>query len=200
MTQRTALTNPLPPPREAARQRTRVLAVDDDPQILWYVRHTLSQAGYTTIVTGDPGEVERLIKVEKPHLILLDLALPGANGFELMKRIPDITDAPVMFLSGHATDQDISRGLEIGAADYVVKPFSPNELVARIKAALRKGAPSDRTEPREPCAGGPDNQLRRTPRDGGREFGKSERDRVQAAPPSPTFRRSTGDCWARAVR
>ena len=133
-----------PPPREAARQRTRVLAVDDDPQILWYVRHTLSQAGYTTIVTGDPGEVE------KPHLILLDLALPGANGFELMKRIPDITDAPVMFLSGHATDQDISRGLEIGAADYVVKPFSPNELVARIKAALRKGAPSDRTEPREP--------------------------------------------------
>ena len=138
------------PPREAARQRTRILAVDDDPQILWYVRHTLSEAGYTTIVTGDPEEVERLVEVEKPHLILLDLALPGTNGFELMKRIPYITDAPVMFLSGHATDQDISRGLEMGAADYVVKPFSPTELVARIRAALRKGAASDRTEPREP--------------------------------------------------
>ena len=137
-------------PREAARQRTRILAVDDDPQMLWYVRHTLSQAGYTTITTGDPEQVERLVKVEKPHLILLDLALPGINGFELMKRIPDMTDAPVMFLSGHARDQDISRGLEMGAADYVVKPFSPTELVARIKAALRKGAPSDRTEPREP--------------------------------------------------
>ena len=136
-------------PREAARQRTRILAVDDDPQILWYVRHTLSEAGYTTIVTGDPEEVDRLIEVEKPHLILLDLALPGTNGFELMKRIPDLTDAPVMFLSGHAADQDISRGLEMGAADYVVKPFSPTELVARIKAALRKGAASDRTEPRE---------------------------------------------------
>ena len=137
-------------PREAARQRTRILAVDDDPQILWYVRHTLSEAGYTTIVTGDPEQVERLVEVEKPHLILLDLALPGTSGFELMKRIPDITDAPVMFLSGHGTDQDISRGLEIGAADYVVKPFSPTELVARIKAALRKGAASDRREPREP--------------------------------------------------
>ena len=137
-------------PREAARQRTRILAVDDDPQMLWYVRHTLSEAGYTTITTGDPEQVERLIEVEKPHLILLDLALPGTNGFELMKRIPDMTDAPVMFLSGHARDHDISRGLEMGAADYVVKPFSPTELVARIKAALRKGTPSDRREPREP--------------------------------------------------
>ena len=139
-------------PREAAMRRTRILAVDDDPQILWYVRHTLSEAGYATIVTGDPEEVDRLIEVEKPHLILLDLTLPGTNGFELMKRIPDITDAPVVFLSGHATDQDISRGLEMGAADYVVKPFSPTELVARIKAALRRGAASDRTEPREPYA------------------------------------------------
>ncbi len=137
-------------PREAPRQRTRILAVDDDPQMLWYVRHTLSEAGYTTIMTGDPEQVKRLVEVEKPHLILLDLALPGTNGFELMKRIPDMTDAPVMFLSGHARDQDISRGLEMGAADYVVKPFSPTELVARIKAALRKGAASDRTEPREP--------------------------------------------------
>ncbi len=137
-------------PMEAARQRTRILAVDDDPQILWYVRHTLSEAGYATIVTGDPEQVEQLVEVEKPHLILLDLALPGTNGFELMKRIADMTDAPVMFLSGHAADQDISRGLEMGAADYVVKPFSPTELVARIKAALRKGAASDRTEPREP--------------------------------------------------
>ena len=136
-------------PREAARQRTRILAVDDDPQMLWYVRHTLSAAGYTTIVTGDPEEVDRLVEVEKPHLILLDVALPGTSGFELMKRIPGITDAPVMFLSGRASDQDIAQGLEMGAADYIVKPFSPTELVARIKAALRKRAASDGTEPRE---------------------------------------------------
>ena len=97
-------------PREAARQRTRILAVDDDPQLLRYVRHTLSEAGYTLIVTGDPEEVDRLIEVEKPHLILLDLAMPGTSGFELMQRIPDKTDAPVLFLSGHAGDQDISPG------------------------------------------------------------------------------------------
>ena len=169
-------------PREAARQRTRILAVDDDPQMLWYVRHTLSAAGYTTIVTGDPEEVDRLVEVEKPHLILLDVALPGTSGFELMKRIPGITDAPVMFLSGRASDQDIAQGLEMGAADYIVKPFSPTELVARIKAALRKRAASDGIEPRETVSdGGPDHQLRRTPRDGGRAFGTSERDRVQAA-------------------
>ncbi len=141
-------------PREAARLRTRILAVDDDPQMLRYVRHTLSQAGYTTIVTGDPEEVDRLIEVEKPHLILLDLALPGANGFDLMKRIAEVTDVPVMFLSGRATNHDISRGLEMGAADYVVKPFSPPELVARIKAALRNSAASNRTEPREPYVQG----------------------------------------------
>ena len=134
---------------EAKRHRTRILAVDDDPQILWYVRHTLSEAGYATIVTGNPEEVERLVEVEKPDLILLDLTMPGASGFELMKRIPGITDAPVMFLSGRASDQDIAQGLEMGAADYIVKPFSPTELVARIKAALRKGAASDGIEPRE---------------------------------------------------
>ena len=122
--------------------------------MLRYVRHTLSQAGYTTIVTGDPEEVDRLIEVEKPHLILLDLALPGANGFDLMKRIAEVTDVPVMFLSGRATNHDISRGLEMGAADYVVKPFSPPELVARIKAALRNSAASNRTEPREPYVQG----------------------------------------------
>ena len=101
-------------------------------------------------MTGDPEQVERLVEVERPDLILLDLTMPGASGFELMKRIPSITDSPVVFLSGRASDQDISRGLEMGAADYIVKPFSPTELVARIKAALRKGAASDRTEPREP--------------------------------------------------
>ena len=134
---------------EAGRHQTRILAVDDDPQILWYVRHTLSEAGYATIVTGNPEEVERLVEVEKPDLILLDLTMPGASGFELMKRIPGITDAPVMFLSGRASDQDIAQGLEMGAADYIVKPFSPTELVARIKAALRKGAASDGLELRE---------------------------------------------------
>ena len=124
-------------PREAARQRTRILAVDDDPQMLWYVRHTLSQAGYTTITTGDPEQVERLVEVEKPHLILLDLALPGINGFELMKRIPDMTDAPVMFLSGHARTR-ISPGASKWAPPTMSSSHSPR--------------PSWWRESRRPCA------------------------------------------------
>ena len=102
-----------------------VLVVDDDPQIQWYVRNTLSEAGYTPVVTGDPEELDLLIEVEKPDLILLDMKLPGTNKVELMRRMPQITDAPVVFLSGRGEDLDIARAFEMGADDYVVKPFSP---------------------------------------------------------------------------
>ena len=119
--------------------RARVLAVDADPQMLWYVRTTLSEAGYTPIVTEDPEEVDLLIEVENPDLVLLDLALPGTDGAELMKRIPEITAAPVVFLSGRGEDQDVARAFEMGADDYVVKPFSP---------------PSWWRESRRLCAGG----------------------------------------------
>ena len=135
---------------QAASERARILAVDDEPQILRYIRNTLSEAGYTPIVTGDPEEVDRLVKVEKPHLVLLDLMLPGTDGIELMKRILEITDVPVIFLSGHGRDQDIARAFEMGANDYILKPFSPTELVARIEATLRRRAAPDQTELREP--------------------------------------------------
>ena len=131
--------------RQAGRERTRILVVDDDPQILRYVRDILTQAGYFPLVTGDPEEVSRLIETNKPHLVLLDLVLPGTDGIELMERIHEMADLPVIFLSGYGRDQIIVRALEIGAADYVVKPFSPTELVARIQAALRR-----RAEPLEP--------------------------------------------------
>ena len=130
--------------------RARILAVDDEPQILRHIKSTLSEAGYAPTVTGDPREVEHLIEKERPHLILLDLALPGMDGFGLMRRISGITDAPVMFLSGRSEDQIIERAFEMGAADYVVKPFSPTELVARTRAALRKRAASGQTQPLEP--------------------------------------------------
>ena len=137
-------------PGRTARGRARILAVDDEPHILRLVRNTLSEAGYTPIVTGSPDEVERLIETEKPHLVLMDLALPGADGIELTKRILEVTDVPVIFLSGHGGDQDVARALEAGADDYIVKPFSPTELVARIEAVLRRQAASDRTRAREP--------------------------------------------------
>ncbi|MCY3663621.1 MAG: ATP-binding protein [bacterium] len=124
-----------------------VLLVDDDPQTLRYVRHTLADAGYTPILTGDPGEVEQLLGAEKPDLVLLDLVMPDTDGFDLLKRIPSIRDVPIIILSGRGGDQHIARAFEMGAADYVVKPFSPTELLARIRAALRRRAVSQQTVP-----------------------------------------------------
>ena len=123
--------------REAGRERTCILVVDDDPETLRYVRDTLTDAGYAPQVTGDPEDVPRLIKTTKPALVLLDLVLPGTDGIALMARVPELADLPVIFISGYGRDQTIAQALEAGAADYVVKPFSPTELVARIQAALR---------------------------------------------------------------
>ena len=144
---------PRPAPADsgrAPRGRARILAVDDEPQILRLVRNTLSDAGYTPIVTGDPDEALHLIEQEKPHLILLDMVLPGTDGIELMRRIPEITDAPVIFLAGHGGDEIVARAFEAGADDYMVKPFSPTELAARIEAVLRRRSASDRIRAREP--------------------------------------------------
>ena len=126
-------------PREE-REQTRILVVDDDPQTLRYVRDALSAADYSPVVTGDPEEVSHLVKTEKPELVLLDLMLPGTDGIELMQRVPEMADLPVIFISGYGRDETIARALEAGAADYLVKPFSPTELTARIQAALRRRA------------------------------------------------------------
>jgi len=122
------------------RASDRILVVDDDPQILRYVRNTLAEAGYTPVVTGDVGEVSALLECERPQLVLLNLVLPGVDGFELLARIRTDSRTPVIVLSGRGRGQDIARAFESGAADYVVKPFSPAELVARIGAALRQAA------------------------------------------------------------
>ena len=124
--------------RRATRGRVRVLAVDDAPQALRYVRDELAKVGYAPIVTGDPAEVPRLMAEERPHLVLLDLVLPGSDGIELMNDILRIADVPVIFLSVYGQEDTVARAFDMGAADYLVKPFSPTELAARIRAALRK--------------------------------------------------------------
>ena len=128
---------PAPDPGRSGTGRPRVLVVDDDPQTLVYVRSELEAAGYEPVVTGDVDEVPRLLKKTKPQLVLLDLILPGTDGIELMQRTPALADRPVIFLSGYGRGETIARALEAGAADYIVKPFSATELVARIQAALR---------------------------------------------------------------
>ena len=134
----------------AAREGVRILAVDDEAQVLRYIRNTLLRAGYTTFVTSNPDEAERLVEAENPHLILMDLMLPGADGIELTKRILGITDVPVIFVSGYGDDPSIERAFTAGADDYIVKPFSSSELVARIEAVLRRQVPSGRARTHSP--------------------------------------------------
>ena len=123
---------------QPGRAMTRILAVDDDPQTLRHVRDALSAAGYQPIVTGDPEQVKQLMADEQPQLVLLDLMLPGTDGIELMERVPELAGVPVIFLSAYGRSQTIARALRAGAADYVVKPFSSTELIARIEAAMRR--------------------------------------------------------------
>ena len=133
--------------RRGAAQQLRILAVDDDLQALRYVRETLVRSGYEPLITGDPEEALRLVEEEKPHLVLLDLVLPGIDGIDLMKAIAETRDVPVIFLSAYGQDNLVARAFDNGAADYVVKPFSPTELSARIRAALRRREVPKPSEP-----------------------------------------------------
>ncbi len=119
-------------------ERPRILAVDDDPRMLRFVRDTLTKAGYAPVVTGAPDDLAALIRAERPQLVLLDLVLSGRDGIELLQEVPELSDLPVIFISGYGRDETVARAFELGADDYIVKPFSPTELVARIRAALRR--------------------------------------------------------------
>ena len=121
------------------REPVKILVVDDEPEVLRYVRDVLRVAGYATLSTGDHRELASLIRAEKPHLVLLDLMLPGTDGIELMKGVSELADLPVVFISAYGRDETVARALEAGAVDYIVKPFSPTELTARVRAALRRG-------------------------------------------------------------
>ena len=136
--------------RRGGRKQARILAVDDDPQTLRYVRDALSRAGYTPVVTADPDEALRIVESDPPDLVVLDLMLPGRDGIELMKSILGIAEIPVIFLSAYGRDEIIARAFEDGAVDYVVKPFSPTELVARVRGAMRRRLAPSSAEPSEP--------------------------------------------------
>ena len=127
-----------------------ILAIDDDPQLLRYVRNTLTEAGYTWMGTGNPDELVHFLEIKQPDLVLLDLILPRVSGFDVMKRIRQVSTVPVIFLSAHDSEEHVVQALRMGADDYIVKPFSPNELVARIEASLRKRAVFDHAEVRRP--------------------------------------------------
>ena len=115
-----------------------ILAVDDEPQVLRLLRNILTGHGYRPLGAASYDEMMRLLESECPDLILLDLMMPRTSGFELMRKARQVSKAPIIFLSANDQEENITKALDMGADDYIVKPFSPSELVARVAASLRK--------------------------------------------------------------
>ena len=141
-------------PQHQSADKLRILAVDDDPQALRYIRDALVNAGCQPFLTGNPEDVLSLVEEEKPDLILLDLMFPGVDGIELMKEILEWEDIPVIFLSAYGQEEVVARAFDLGASDYVLKPFSPTELAARIRASLRKRTKLDQAGFSQPYVAG----------------------------------------------
>ena len=116
----------------------RVLVVDDDVKTVELVKLYLNRDGYRVLTAYDGVEALRLAREGHPDLIVLDLMLPGIDGLQVCRTLRDESDVPIIMLTAKTTDQDKLTGLELGADDYVTKPFSPRELAARVRAVLRR--------------------------------------------------------------
>jgi DNA-binding response OmpR family regulator len=116
----------------------RILAVDDDEFILEIIKVTLEAEGFTVTTVNNGQEALRSLKESKPDLILLDIRMPGLNGYETLNGIRKESEIPVIMLTGIAGPESLSWTLELGANDYIKKPFLPRELVARVRAKLRR--------------------------------------------------------------
>jgi DNA-binding response OmpR family regulator len=117
---------------------TKILAVEDEPDITLALRLIFERAGYHFISCPDGLSGLRMVHEEKPDVVLLDVGLPGMDGWTVLERIRDLADLPVLMLSAHGQEIDKVRGLRAGADDYVTKPFTNNELLARAEALLRR--------------------------------------------------------------
>ena len=117
-----------------------VLVIDDEADIRQALRVILTRAGYTVIEAANGREGLRLFHVNRPSLTVLDVAMPEMDGWEVLERLRDLGDSPVMMLTARGLETDKVRGLKAGADDYLTKPFSPRELAARVKAVLLNDA------------------------------------------------------------
>jgi DNA-binding response OmpR family regulator len=125
---------------------TTVLVVDDEPIVREVVVRYLEREGYRTLESADGHVARELIESERPDLVVLDVMLPGTDGLALCRWIRSRSDLPVIMLTARGEEADRIVGLELGADDYVTKPFSPRELAARVRTVLRRAAPP---EPRD---------------------------------------------------
>lgn len=124
--------------------KNRILVVEDEPGISDTIRYALATDGFEPVLCATGTEALALLADQAFSLIVLDVGLPDINGFELFKRLQKETEAPIIFLTSRSDEIDRIVGLELGADDYVAKPFSPRELTARIRAVLRRAGSSNR--------------------------------------------------------
>lgn len=121
----------------------RILVVDDDKQIVRLVKTYLEEADYTVLTAHDGEDALRVIRYERPDLVVLDIQLPKQDGWEVTRRLrsdESLSSIPILMLTARVQDMDKILGLELGADDYLTKPFNPREVVARVRAILRRAA------------------------------------------------------------
>jgi YD repeat-containing protein len=116
----------------------RILVVDDDPPSVKMIGFLLREEGYTVLTTNSGPEALRMLNEEMPDLVILDVMMPGMDGLEVCRRIRRITDLPIIFLSAKGEMADRVAGLDVGGDDYLPKPFEPAELLARVRAVMRR--------------------------------------------------------------
>ncbi len=121
----------------------KILVVDDEMGVVRLVRTYLEGAGYQVVVAYDGAEALHVYRSEQPDLVILDLMLPHINGLDVARELRRHSNVPIIMLTARVEESDRLVGLELGADDYVVKPFSPRELVARVRAVLRRAAPDN---------------------------------------------------------
>ncbi len=121
-----------------ATEQRRILVVDDEPQITRVLRTTLSSHGYTIRTAGDGDEALEVLRDWTPDLIITDLAMPNMDGLELCRRVREKLTVPIIILSVRGEERNKIEALDAGADDYVTKPFGPKELLARVRAMLRR--------------------------------------------------------------
>jgi phosphate regulon transcriptional regulator PhoB len=132
--------------------KATILVVEDEPDLREVIRYNLEREGYRVLETEDGEEGLDLLREKLPELVLLDIMLPGLDGIEICRSIkydPHTRSIPVIMVTARGDESDIVLGLGVGADDYIIKPFSPRELVARVKAVLRRGKLREQTDASE---------------------------------------------------
>ncbi len=120
------------------QQKYKILAVDDEKRMVRFIQLNLEQDGFQVITAYNGSQALEQVRTQLPDLVLLDIMMPDISGFEVLKKIREVNQVPVIMLTAKGEEDDRVKGLELGADDYITKPFSPRELVSRIKAVLRR--------------------------------------------------------------